>query len=198
MIRVYVWQATKEELEVLHKLINVTLGEKSARQIYDLSNNNQDINAYSEDVIIACGMRCYNIVSASLSGHLVHRLPTLKQLLPKPENQTYRKSAFKYLTDLSKNGVLGNVSSTVELSAEELKQFTLPLLKKLEETLKEKKIEYWKGRTDSGKTIAITLRPNITIQGCDIVLTFEEIVAAKIAIELLNLDLLTLVPGEDK
>lgn len=194
MIRIYVWQASEEEVDVLHRLVNATFGEGATRTITDLFRFPEATQASPGEVLLACGMRCHNIVSAS--HPLVHRLPTAKQLLNKPTNAESRKKTFDLLLDLSKNN--SSLPLAKDLNPEELKEFTIPLLKQLKDTLESKNIEYWKGKTASGTMIGIALSPQTKIPDCETVITFEELLAAQLAISVLNLESLTLVLGEDK
>jgi hypothetical protein len=66
----------------------------------------------------------------------------------------------------------------------------------LKKTLEIKGVGYWIGKTREGKKVGIVLDPKTQVQNCHVVLTFEEVFAAKFAAEILNLESLTLVTGD--
>ena len=195
MIKIFTWNSTQAEKDLIYRLLNGTFGEEEPRLIIDLSLTEIDIS--EEDILIACGTRCYNLVTASApAGTLITKIPLAKSLTNSPTNQADRKTTFQILKELSENkDTLVLVQE--EISPEDFRNLSISQLNNLKKTLEIKGIDYWIGKTSEGKKIGIVLDPQTKIKNCHTVLTFEEVFAAKFATEILNLESLTLITGDN-
>lgn len=194
MIKIFSWNPTKPEQDLLYQLINATFGEDEPSQVIDL--NTSTISTQDDDILIACGTRCYNLVTAEAPPEMsVTKIPLARNLTNAPANKTDRINTFGKLKELSENKDTIFISQEV-LSTDDLPALSISQLTKLKETLEIKGVDHWIGKTPQGRKIAIVLDPDKQIQNCHVVLTFEEVFAAKIAAELLNLETLTLVTGD--
>jgi len=192
MIQAFVWKADTEDISLVRNLIKASFDPDSSLNdpicdIQDLSLNKPEIQ--DEATLLAFGIRCFNIVSSS-TNQKVHQLTTPKKLKNTPANKKNRLEAFQFLKKIHENKI---EIKDLTLTDKDLEKILIQQLKSLQDTLIKKGQEVWRGTTATGRTIAITLKPDTQINNCEIVMTFEEVFAAKYAVEALGVDSLTIV-----
>jgi len=191
MIKAFLWKATPEDRTLVSKLIKAAFDEEPL--LHDCMYDGET-EKNLEGVLLAFGVRCFNIISSSTNSK-VHQLTTPAKLKPSPANKKNRIETFEALKKIAENKV---DSSGITLTDKDLEKLLPKQLIVLQKTLKQKKQEVWKGTTSTGKTLALTLKPNTEVKDCEIVLTFEELFAAKYAVEALGIDYLTLIGSKDE
>lgn len=195
MIKVFAWQPKKTEIELLYKLIHAAMGEDQATEVLDLSQNTKP-KLSEGDINIVCGTRCYNLLQDQ--GVKLVSIPAPKLLLSSEENKDTRKKTFDLLKSIDLENPVEEVE-VKEITSEDLKKFTPDLILSLEQTLKNKNITHWIGKTLSGKSILLVLdikEPGVEIDKFDLVLTFSELYSLKIASQMLNISTFTFVSGD--
>lgn len=193
MIQAFVWKATKEELDTLERLIKAVFEGKSGWVIWDLSKDNiTEVDGAGS--LFCFGQRAFNMIS-TLTEQKIHNLPSVSKLTNKDENVQTRRETYDKLIKVSEQSI---DIEEVTLSDKDLEKLMTNQLIALQKQLKKQKSKFWKGTTTTGKTVAITMDTNVEVDDCDIVMTFEEVFAAKYAMEVLHIDSLTVITGDNK
>jgi len=191
LIQAFVWKASDSDKELVTRLIRAVYPEDPVLVTDVLLDNKGD--SFTGDVLLAFGTRAYNIVSTVVEQN-VYQFTTPAKLRSLPENKIARSQTFEKLKKLAEEKVQ---VEDVTLTDKELEKFLSKQLVTLQKSLKAKETKYWKATTATGKSIAITLLPNTKVPNCEIILTFEELFAAKYAVEALGVDSLTLTGKQE-
>lgn len=192
MIQVFLWKISTEEEKLISNLLSLMPDELKEEEVELVDLFHTPKPKISGDTLLAFGIRSFNIVSSETQRSIT-KLPNPKQLVNLPKNKKSRATAFQVIKSLTVTK-----SDKTKLSDTELLKLSKEHLNSLKKTLKQKKIDYWVGDLGNGTQIGIVLDSKTEVPGVDTVLTFEEIIAAKLAQELLGLTNLKLIPGEKK
>jgi hypothetical protein len=191
-IIVYVWKLLEDEQVLLNAIIEQVFEQKEYLLV-----ELQDSTEYkpsTNDLLLCFGIRSFNIVSADYPQAV--NLPQLSKLKNTAANRNYRAEAWSILKQL-KDKPLNLIEDTqLELKPEDLAHNLTTRNKDLVRHIQQDKTECWIGTTILGKKVLISPIPNNNTIPCNFQLTFEELYAAKLAIELLGLTSLTLFKGK--
>lgn len=188
---VYVWKLNQGDKELLSVMLEKAL-EQTEFSIVELHDAPKRTNSLPSDVLLCFGMRAFNLISYTYPQAI--KLPLLSQLRDSSENQAHRLEAWKILQNIKNLSASTTEDDCLEVSPEDLTRNLTKRSKELIEHIQEDKTKYWIGTTSLGKKVLISQTPNIKIP-CSFQITFEELYAAKLAVELLGLTSLTLVKG---
>jgi hypothetical protein len=193
---VYVWNDDTAVVEV-ENVLEATLGPESLEDLtIDTLQGGLAREHLPGDVVICFGKRCGNIIRAKFPQALV--LPEMKKLYDEPANRVHREEArnlLKALKDGTLNQGPSSEDATLDLKPEDLADKLQVKNKNLSMHLAQDGTAYWIGTTALGKKIVLSDKPTTNIP-CDFRLTFEELYAAKLAVDILGLKTLTLVKGK--
>lgn len=192
MIQVFVWKATEDDLNLLDKLLEAVFSGEECWMVHDLAK--EKLGDIGPGLLLAFGIRCFNIVSTETTQQ-VHQLTTVGKLRPTAVNKDIRQETYEKLQKIAKHKI---EPGPLALSDKDLEKLMTDQLVALHQQMKEKGMEVWKGTTVTGRSFALVTDTNTTVTDCDFTLTFEELFAAKYAMEVLQADSLTLVPGDKK
>lgn len=185
---VYVWKLAQNDKELLDKIIEKALDQK----LYTLIElqETQGHRPIPGDTLLCFGARAFNLISAEHSQAI--RLPLVSQLHEVPANRSFRLEAWTILQNI-KNAPNILEEDTIEIRPEDLAHNLTTRSKELVKHIQEDKTEYWIGTTALGKKVLIGNLPNLNTIPCNFRLTFEELYAARLAVDLLGLTSLILV-----
>jgi len=149
---------------------------KQPIEICDLKSTEPDWT-YGDRVLIF-GKKAAKLLAGELGSDTL-LLPDLKKL--EPGNESERKKALESLTIFR-----DNMLSSKPLTENSLPTISCDSLIAIENSLKEKKENSWKGRTKDGRSVEIQL---VSAESkAEIVLTFAELYAIKSAMKVLDLN----------
>lgn len=189
-ITAFTWKSTEEELATLNALLKYVFVDKPYTIV--------DLNSFQpkeiSGIVLAFGVKSFNILCNSIEPNKVHQLPGCKLLLNVPGNASNRQHAVDTLKSIAELP-----ESTIEVVTDkDLEKFNVAVLAKLKDDCVQKNVSMWKGETSTGKKIALTLNPIQPLTDCDFTFTFEELIAMNYAITILNIKSITLIPGDKK
>lgn len=190
-LTVYVWKLLEGEKELLDLIIEKALDQKEYLLV-ELQETPGHKPAPG-DLLLCFGARAFNLISADHPQAV--RLPQLSQLKELPANRSHRIEAWGILQNVKNTPVITKEDSQLEIKPEDLATNLTTRSKDLVRHIQEDKTEYWIGTTALGKKVLISPTPNNNKTPCNFQITFEELYAAKLAVDLLGLTSLTLVKG---
>jgi hypothetical protein len=191
-LTVYVWKLAEKEKELLDIIIEKALDLKEYQLIeLALIPNHRPTQG---DTLLCFGTRAFNLISAEYPQAV--RLPLLSQLKDVPANRSYRVDAWSTLQNIKNLPSVLEEDNQIDISPEDLMHNLTLHSKDLIRHIQEDKTEYWIGTTALGRKVLISPTPNNNKIKCNFQLTFEELYAAKLAVDLLSLTSLTLVKGK--
>lgn len=191
-IAVYVWKINNEqEKQLLNRIIETTLEEKEFT-LFEL-NDLPEHKPSNEELLLCFGERAFNLIS--FKNPRAIKLPLLSQLIDVPVNKGYRLEAYEKLKQSRELSLIIEEDNKLDLKPEDIANNLTLKNKTLIRHLQDDKTECWIGTTALGKKVLISQSNEIKNIPCNFQLTFEELYAAKLAIELLSLDTLTLIKG---
>jgi hypothetical protein len=188
-ITVYVWKLASGDEELLSNIIEKTLEIKEF-SIVELQDSKYQ-KPHPEEILLCFGARAFNLVSAESNQAI--KLPGVYQLYASLENTGYRHEAWSILKSLKESPPSFREEQQIELKPEDLAINLTAKSRNLIKHIQEDRTEYWVGTTASGKKVAITNSPNFINTNCNFQITFEELYAARLAVDLLGLKSLVLV-----
>jgi hypothetical protein len=186
MIQSFVWKINTTEKETIEKLIKASFGEEIEQEIIDLSDT-QSFKV-TGNVVLAFGIRSFNLITAQTDKQII-QLTVPKNLTPSGSNKKHRAETYKALKELAQEPSL---AKSLTLTDKDLEKFLSHHLIALKESLKNKKVTHWSTTTTTGKKIIIYLEED-EYKDYDILISFDELIAAKFAVEIFNIDSLTFV-----
>lgn len=176
----YCWKITEEEKTLVEKLIQACFPDK------DFSIVDLNITAFDKKdlpkIFLAFGIRSFNILSSSVESNKIYQLTVPKNLFNIPANAKNRQDTFDKLKEIDSLPV-----EDEQISDKDLEKFQIDLLRSLKKTCIETKVSMWKGTTNTGKKIAITLKPTDSLTDCNFTITFDELIAMQYAKQIFNL-----------
>lgn len=177
MINVYLLKATTEQLELIKNILEaVDIKEFNIVQL-----NKSSPTVASNDLCLVFGEIAYNLIKNTNPTAI--KLPSIDKLVKKPGNEGSRESAWSILKSAFIDKTI--TPQTLLLEKEDLKELDVNKLSN----------NNWIGTTSSGKQIVISNQkddnPNVYH------LTFEELIVAKLAFDILGLKSLTLGTKND-
>lgn len=187
------WKFTEEEKELSKKIVNATINSSSDNLIFVEGESLLYFTPEKLDVVVTFGPRPHSILKQKTQNLIA--LPLLSQLSDNPENVTWRKKAWEILKGFT-------FTNTEEIKQLELTSKEIIALYELAAgNLKNYYMQYdsvvWSLVTESGLKIAIVKDIKTKLnQKADFILTFEEILAAKAALDVLTLNKLLIVKGK--
>lgn len=195
----FVWDLNDESKAIIEGMVKGAL--ESSPAIISLSGlSEKDIPVPAKSDICLCfGPRPYNLIKDNIPQAVL--LPLLSKLKNVPDNTTHRSSAWNKLLSLKGDPITTPVEekksdSEVVLKPEDVAHNLTLKSKELLRHLEEDGSEFWIGTTAAGKKVLISKTTNQKTNLSDFQITFEELYAAKLAIELLALTSLTLTKGK--
>lgn len=194
MFKAYSVGLQERDFELIRKIVKIITTEHvSVKDLryYDIKSEDTD-----QDILFVFGDKASRLVEGIRAKEIVH-LPEIATLHANTGVQGNRKEAFKKLNLLK----VALETDTLEVEKEPVlespvledpvPELELSDLKILESTLKEKEVNNWRTTTASGKTIQISITPEVT--EADMNITFCELYALKIAMDALNIREFTVV-----
>jgi hypothetical protein len=188
-IGAYCWKITEEEKALVEKLLQVCFPEKEFL-IIDLSITPFDKKNLPK-IFLAFGIRSFNILSSSIESTRLYQLTVPKNLFNIPANVKNRQDTFDRLKEIASLPIEDEA-----ISDKDLEKFQVDLLRSLKKTCVETNVSMWKGTTNTGKKIAITLKPTDSLVDCNFTITFDELIAMQYAKQIFNLTSISLVSGD--
>ncbi len=184
----YVWKLQDSSSDFVSKIIKSVFPEAELEIIELIS---YPVGKIPPGVLHICfGKRAANIVAGSLeSGEQLLELPVLSELEDKPNNQQIRLDSYNKLLEF-KNNLQLKEEKELQLSTEDIRL----AYKNISNKLCLDTNQYWIGTTVLGKKILITNK-NIDIP-CNFKLSWEELIAAQAAVDVLGIKSLTIVKGK--
>ena len=170
MVHFYLVKATESQIQLIQEICEYL--DIKQYEIYQLKLGitPQQI----QGIVICFGDPAYNLVSKECPTAI--KLPSIEKLVKKPGNESSRESAWAILNSVFINKTIN--PSTFTLSNQDILEFDLAKLAK----------NNWVGTTEDGKKIIISNGPvNAQYQ-----ITFNELVIAKAAFDLLGLKTLSI------
>lgn len=129
------------------------------------------------DIVLLFGKKAADLFSAAHREKI--ELPDLKKLMP--GNDDIRNQTYKDLLSFR-----DKINNSKVITKNTLPDLSYKDIESIESRLKEKNETCWKGKAKDGRSIEIQLIP--TDSNADIVITFSELYALKMAIETLNIE----------
>lgn len=206
-VNAYAWKQTADSDEQIQKIINATLPESddAGLDITYLQDTPDNVTVWGthRNINVCFGKRAFNIVTAAVAGAKMQptnvevvELPELSKLENTASNRPYRLQAWEILKAV-KDGppAVKEEEPQLDLKPEDVAALLKTKLQNVQAHITEDKTAYWMGETLLGKKVLISDKPLTNIP-CDFRLTFEELYAAKLAVDILGLKTLTLVKGK--
>ena len=193
MIEVFTWKMTEEESEVVNALLRAALKDKEPGEIKitELITTSKPLIDPNCNCIITLGVRAYNIIR-SFTDKIAVALPPPAKLTKKKVNSESRETAFKVLKSIKLDKI--SLDSELILTDKDLEKLYLKQLIAIKDTMKKKKMDHWSLSTPTGMTIAILKDSDTKIKKYhDIEITFEELFAAKLAMDVLQIEKFSIV-----
>lgn len=191
-VSVYIWKEKEGDREQISRILGATL-DIEEYDLYEIQDRAPHHHRDTETVI-CFGIRAYNIVSSDNKSAIY--LPELIKLIDVPSNRDFRIKAWDILQGLKNKKVEKEEDTKLEIRPEDIAHNLTDKYSKLQKHIQEDGTEHWIGETLLGKTVLITPNSINNTVKTDFVITFEELYAAKLAIEILGLKTLTLVKGK--
>ena len=191
-VQAYSWNDDSSPNEI-ERIIQAVLGEDTEVTV-DSIQGSKPRDHLPTDIVICFGKRVFTIVSAVHPNAV--SLPELNKLWDEPSNRVHREKAWEVLKGV-RDGVVAAPPKPedleLELKPEDLAVNLSNKLQNLQSQIKDS--THWIGTTVLGKKVLLSSKPINNIP-CDYQLTFEELYAAKLAVEILGLQTLTLIKGK--
>jgi hypothetical protein len=153
-------------------------------EIIDLKSYSPDING--GDIILLFGTRAKKFFQAKKYTNPYLILPEVANLEDEPENERKREKAWEALLEFKEL-----LDSQVTLTSEQLSELTASDVVGMEILLKQKGVTEWFGKMKDGKTLCLSVEPTKD-NGVDVALTFAELYAIKTAMEVLEVEEITI------
>ena len=190
-ITIFAWTLSPDDKQLAEKFIKSVYPDSNT-EIHELGKS--PAPKIATDLAIAFGRRAHSLAVAANPKKTIHEFPKLSDLSATTGTKESRLAAHKKLKGIKESKL--DIAEDITLTDKDLERFLSKQLTALQKTLKAEKVKLWKGTTATGRSIAITLKPTTKVDDCEIVLTFEELFAAKYAVETLGVDSLTLIGNQ--
>lgn len=189
MFKAYGKNITKEGYKAIKKMGKVVTKEEI--EIVDLTSYKiEDVPILKDDIVLLFGEQVVKWCS-KYSCKTKLELPQIDKLVPASGDTESREMAYEMLLDLKTKIETETFDDTEKLKqTEQLVEDPLPSyscdeVKALEKNIKDNGITEWKGVTEEGKSIRISL--NAKEKDADICLTFAELWHLKVLKDLLHI-----------
>ena len=171
----------QRDFELIRKIIKVIPEETPV--IKDLTFYDINLEDTKDSFVFLFGKKASNL-SKEITAKKIIYLPETKLLHSDTGSDEKRKEVFDLLLEF-KETLLIQPKKEIKKIKDPVSEITISDLKILEETLKEKGVEKWMTTSSTGKTIQISVSPEES--ETDINITFSELYALKMAMEILDI-----------
>lgn len=179
----------EKDFELIRKITNIVTEENVP--IKDLRYYDIKLEDTENNILLVFGEKASSLAKNIKAKQIIY-LPEISTLHAGAGIENNRQEAFEKLSLLKEvlqtSDIKSNTESTLKDPVPDLK---MPDLKDLESTLKEKGINSWLTTMTNGKTVRISVTPEIT--KADIDITFQELYALKIAMDVLDIKEFTII-----
>lgn len=189
------WSATPEQKELALNIINKGLAHLDISEVqFEQGESIMHLKPDSDSIVVTFGPRAASILQTKTKNLIpLHSLSYLNQ--DKPTNEQFRIEAWNILTNYK---IVKETPPELELTPKEIIALYELATGSLQNYYMKFDSVVWKLTTESGLSIAIVKDPKTitTDLKVNFILTFEEIMAASAAMDVLAINKLIIVKGK--
>ena len=189
MFKAYSVGLQEKDFELIRKITNIVTEENVLTK--DLRYYDIKLEDTKDNILFIFGEKASRLTKDIKAKQIIY-LPEISTLHAGTGIQDNRQETLEKLSLLKEvleaDSIKSNAESVLKDPVPDLKMSDL---KNLESTLKEKEVNNWLTTTTSGKTVRISITPEIT--EADIDITFCELYALKIAMDALDIKEFTII-----